>query len=446
MQVLGGENPDIKISVPGGEERSGTRSPDLGKCRLVGRLWDLAKAYRQLPRDPSQAHVSIVAVFHPMTSRWIFFEQLAMAFGETSAVFHFNLAARGLQFILTRLFAICCSHFFDDFPVVDHAVMAKNTTFVVDQVLDLLGWDLKEQSPFARVFEPLGVVVDLSHSAEGFVEVSNKESRIRELRTFVDDVRSSGQISAHEARQLRGRFVFSRGQVFGRCGAPALRLLGAVAEARGPSRPSLPIVCAALEQLMEILVGSPPRLIRASFPTPAVIFVDGACHPGERLPSVGVGACLFIPALGICEYFGCRVGSELVEVWANRPDQQVIAQAELVPCLISLSTWGSVLRNLPTLIFIDNDSARFGLISGYSAIAASAALITATWELISRLSMAPWFGRVPTVCNLADGPSRCRFAELEAWPGAKRVEPSFHGACGAAVWPAIARRLRSEPS
>jgi hypothetical protein len=53
-----------------------------------------------------------------------------------------------------------------------------------------LGWDLKEQSPCAKVFEPLGVVVDLSHSIDGFVEVSNKESRIKELRTFVDDVRA----------------------------------------------------------------------------------------------------------------------------------------------------------------------------------------------------------------------------------------------------------------
>ena len=67
----------------------------------MGRLWELAKAYRQLPRDPSQAHISIVAVFDPTTSRWTYFEQLAMAFGETSAVFHFNLTARGLQFILT---------------------------------------------------------------------------------------------------------------------------------------------------------------------------------------------------------------------------------------------------------------------------------------------------------------------------------------------------------
>ena len=52
--------------------------------------------------------------------------------------------------------------------------------------------------------------------------------------------------------------------------------------------------------------------------------------------------------------------------------------------------------------------ARFGLIAGYSAVAASAALMSATWDLIARLSVAPWFGRVPTVCIPADVPSRCR--------------------------------------
>ena len=106
--------------------------------------------------------------------------------------------------------------------------------------------------------------------------------------------------------------------------------------------------------------------------------------------------------------------------------------------------WGALVRDMPVMIFIDNDAARFGLISGYSPVAASASLISVTWAIASQLSVAPWFARVPTVCNLADGPSRLRFTGMESWPGARQVEPAFLGAHGSAIWPAIARRLREE--
>ena len=444
MQVLGPDSAMVEVSLPDGDLCTGPRSSDLGPCVLRGKLWDLSKAYRQLPRTPSQAHASIVAVFNLGRSCWEFFEQLALPFGATAAVYHFNLVARGIQTILVRLFGICCCHYFDDFPVIEHATLCNSAQFIIDQLLELLGWDTKEQVPFDAVFEPLGVVVDLSGSRDGTVCVRNKESRVAELEAAVADARSSGDLSAHEARRLRGRFVFSRSQAFGRCGAPSLRLLGALAEARRPRQHEVADAIAALSRLGALLRSAPSRLVRASLPMPVLIFVDGACDPGESLPAVGVGACIFDE--GEAEYFGEQAGLELVGVWADRPDQQVIAQAELVPVLMAIETWCTRLRGRPVVVFIDNDAARFGLISGYSPVVASAAIISAAWAAIAKLGAYAWFARVPTVCNPADGPSRAKFAEMASLPRSRRVEPVCFERRGEEVWPALAATLRAEAS
>ena len=443
MKVLGEKGDKVEVQLPDGEGLLGERAPDLGPCELKGGLWDLVKAYRQLPRDPSQAHLSIVAVFNPSSGSWEFYEQLALPFGATAAVYHFNLVARGFQVILSRLFAVFCSHFFDDYPVVEHALVAKNTRFILDSFFDLLGWDTKGESRFESVFEPLGVVVDLSKAAEDKVTVTNKPRRVAELKDFHDSIAANAEVSAHEVRQLCGRFVFARSQVFGRCGAPLLRLLSGFADARGVGRPGAKLVASALRRLIAILVDSPPRAVAASLPPPCVLFVDGACEPGARLPEVGVGACLFGCVGGRSEFFGGPVGGAVVRLWAARPDQQVIAQAELVPVLLALSAWAPVLRGRPLVVFIDNDAARFGLVAGYSPVVSSAAIISAVWGELGRLGIPCWFARVPTVCNPADGPSRLRFDWLTQF-GSTRMEPTFKGLQGGRLWDAVAECLRGE--
>ena len=71
------------------------------------------------------------------------------------------------------------------------------------------------------------------------------------------------------------------------------------------------------------------------------------------------------------------------------------------------------MRGRDIIIFIDNESARHGLINGSSPSISSQELITAVWQEILRLHASVWFARVPTVANIADLPSRGRWKELE---------------------------------
>ena len=84
----------------------------------------------------------------------------------------------------------------------------------------------------------------------------------------------------------------------------------------------------------------------------------------------------------------------------------VIGQAEIFPTLIARLTWKDRLKNRRVLYFIDNEAARLGLVKSYSPVLPSLDIIMACigWDYQQRST--PWYARVPTACNLADGPSR----------------------------------------
>ena len=93
--------------------------------------------------------------------------------------------------------------------------------------------------------------------------ITNKRSRIDELDAAVKSFTAAGAISAQDARRLKGRFTCARAQVFGRCGAPAMRLLGVVVESRRPQPLEVAAALEALRLPLAIIVESPPRLVRA---------------------------------------------------------------------------------------------------------------------------------------------------------------------------------------
>jgi len=57
-------------------------------------------------------------------------------------------------------------------------------------------------------------------------------------------------------------------------------------------------------------------------------------------------------------------------------------------------------------LWIDNESARFALISGYSTNPWAARIVSEIWVQLSVMDCAFYVERVPTKENIADGPSR----------------------------------------
>ena len=92
--------------------------------------------------------------------------------------------------------------------------------------------------------------------------------------------------------------------------------------------------------------------------------------------------------------------------------EQVIAQAELPPVVVATLIWREQLKDLAVITFVDNESAKHALISGYSPIRASLGILNVSAELDAGLALHQWVTRVPSASNPADAPSRLEFAHL----------------------------------
>ena len=65
-------------------------------------------------------------------------------------------------------------------------------------------------------------------------------------------------------------------------------------------------------------------------------------------------------------------------------------------------------------LWIDNESARYGLIGGYSSNPFAARIISEIWVQLARADIAFFVERVPSKENISDGPSRDDWELIQA--------------------------------
>jgi hypothetical protein len=322
--------------------------------------------------------------------------------------------------------------------------MQEQTQALVDDLFDMLGWKLKVQKPFSAVFDALGVTFDLKDSMLDKFVIANKVSRVEEIVKSVNDIVVKGFLPAAIARSLRGRIQFSGAQVFGRAGAAALRTLGSYADGHSHSPLLNDDTAMALKWLCRYLENSRPRTVFAWQRRPVIIFTDGACEPDGQGVLVTIGAVLFMPESGVVQYFGTTVPPSVTALWSDGGKSQLVGQAELLPVLLAKTTWCDYITGLPVIYFIDNNSARFSLITGASPVLQSLRIIHEGWLLDAASLSLPWYARVPSVSNVADYPSRLQFdlmRMLSSCASATRVQPVTPASWGSDVWSALKSRL-----
>ena len=78
----------------------------------------------------------------------------------------FNRMARALRIIMSKLFLLVNTNFFDDFCQLEIPKLCKSAWDTAELVMQLLGWRIStsddKRLPFATKFTMLGAVVDLS--------------------------------------------------------------------------------------------------------------------------------------------------------------------------------------------------------------------------------------------------------------------------------------------
>jgi len=88
----------------------------------------------------SDGWTSILAVWNMDTSSVEDYESIALPFGSVCAVMAFNRMARALRIILSELFALVNTNFFDDFCHLECEGLCNLAWQTAELVMRLLGW------------------------------------------------------------------------------------------------------------------------------------------------------------------------------------------------------------------------------------------------------------------------------------------------------------------
>ena len=389
---------------------------------LVGRVADLKSAYKQLAVSPAHSIVSVISLADP-DGRPAFFRAISLMFGASAAVYAFLRFSRALAYLGSKLLKLTLVEFFDDFSQVECVKLEKSAQTSFEALLKLLGWRIADTDakrlPFAKQWVSLGVEVDFKDSKTSEILLRNKPGRIDNIAVAVGDLlKKEAVLGFKEALSLRGRVSFAEGYTHAKLAAPLARLLSRWSSIRIPRLVSDELKFASSAALLHLKSAGPRRIRRVTDEDPCLVFLDGACEE-----ETSVGAVLINPR-GENQIFGGVVDRATVESWKTKLTQeQVIGQAELVPLLMARLTWEKALAGRRVIFFMDNESARICAIRSYSPVLPSLEIVMRCigYDYIHEVSA--WYARVPTCCNVADGPSRMNPSEAIALTGGRVVAP-----------------------
>ena len=217
------------------------------------------------------------------------------------------------------------------------------------------------ESPSILPLMSLGLTMHLSGLKEtSSITLTNKEGRIEKISSKVLKVKGNGVMSLAEAQEIRGLLNFATGYFAGRALKYACFKIFSLVD-KGNSRvPQLKHWC---EEVLVLLGSVRPRTIPLSINTRTVlVFTDGSWENGVA----GLGAVLLDESSGSRLVVQDKVQQNLLELWKNVVGDQLICQIELLAMVLVRWQWKQELSNRRALLFVDNNSARGGVVKGRS--------------------------------------------------------------------------------
>lgn len=391
---------------------------------LRGRCLDLKSAYKQIPLHSADRAHAILSVFDPSSHQVRFFSSLVLPFGATGAVMSFNRVARALRNIMQRMLLLPVCNYFDDFPHVDTSRTADQSQAVMEQFLEILGWqiasDKDKRVPAAVKFSVLGVVVDLSESKRGVIRVENKASRAEEMQEVIEEVEKVRAMTPALAAKVQGRMMFAEAQCCGRWLSAVLEPVKRRALMPANVKWITEELVQSLKLCHQLMVKAPTRRISAvSTESPCLVFTDGAYEDGHA----GCGVVIFSGRLEKPLVMSFKIPSHILDLWKKDGQEQLIAQVELMPIVVVKRQLRHLIGSTRVIYFVDNEGVKEALVSGVTKSPASKTMLHECMIQDSTLNNLSWYTRIPSPSNIADAPSRMRLDEIAELFQFELVEP-----------------------
>ena len=320
---------------------------------LLGKTFDLTKAYKQLAIQPEHQRHAVVGF--PIGGKWQFYRSMSLPFGCTGSVYGFVRMSQALWYIITRLLSAVTCHYFDDFPTVERSQGCKVLSLAFSAILDMLGWHHAKEGDkalnFAEAFDLLGVTFDLTQVPKGLLKITNKVSRIEKLFRMLDGIAVDGELSSSRASEVQGLLNFAVGFFSGK----SLKYLVAsfMPYADKPAKTvseQLGHLCSYGTAMLKAL--GPKVHTALGERRPVLLFTDGAWEDNKAT----AGAVAIDGPFRVCA--AVIVPDVLVEHWTKHAGDQIISQIELWALLAA--RWHYRLRFVGRRIisWIDNEAAR----------------------------------------------------------------------------------------
>ena len=167
----------------------------------------------------------------------------------------FNRAARAIRVILSKIFKLVVTNFFDDFCQLEVGLLRQSAWVTAETALDILSWSISmgedKRKGFEKSFEILGAVVTLPDASDNAIKVSNKESRLKQIQEQVEELTGLLGSSAPRSRleSLKGRLLYAAGHTYGTCTQLACQLLHKF----GGNGPSVTVTAELVHSVAEAL-------------------------------------------------------------------------------------------------------------------------------------------------------------------------------------------------
>eukprot|EP00435_Cladocopium_sp_Y103_P064590 s66_g26.t1 len=258
----------------------------FGAAKLVGRSYDLKKAYRQIGISADHLKFGWISAWCPDAGFAKLLRMESMPFGATASVCAFLRLSQGLKCLGITSAALVWSSFYDGFVCVCPEHAAGQVDRMIRLLFQALGWplstDASKDMAFSQVFQALGVEFDLTTMTNGHFTVGNTAPRKTEICSQINDIIAADRLTTTEASSLRSRLLFADAQVFGRFAKPALHEIGEVSLSDKDMRPLSEAVLHSLCWMRDRVVSAPRRKIDFKDTETYFLLLDGACTEATK--------------------------------------------------------------------------------------------------------------------------------------------------------------------
>ena len=335
-------------------------------------------------------------------------------FGLKASVNNYNRSPGLLIAAIARLLAVCSTHYYDDFAVVDTCLGKGTARASLKALAALIGTTFGEAKGQSMSTSTTYIGCHLDTCAvfsHGELRIDCKEGRREKLISLVEDVEAKGTLDPAVASKLRAKAHFAGSTLRGKCLRGCENALVAVQYGRLPAQLDTPVSEAMqfLKLAMRVLPGRTINLT-PDVENCVVCYTDAMWEAGKHAGMAFVAYCVKWPAPK-CEYLA--VPDSYLRLLLPRETQ--INQAEILAVALLPRALGPLLEGCDLLHFVDNQGALSALIKGYSPQEDCSALCSMIHLLHAERSTRAFFEHVESTANMSDAMSR--YGLVAAKPG-----------------------------